>query len=68
MEGFESKGTHPLLDSADIHLLNERTDNPNQTTKSLLDASMEAGLEVNVEKTAVSKPFEIKIKFFCKRW
>jgi hypothetical protein len=44
MEGFESKGTRPLLDSADINLLTGHINNPNQSTKALLDASKETGL------------------------
>jgi hypothetical protein len=32
MEEFESKGTRPLLISADINLLNGHINKPNQTT------------------------------------
>jgi Fe-S cluster assembly iron-binding protein IscA len=66
IEGFESKGARLLLDSAEINLLNGHINNPNQTTKTLLDSSKEAGLEVNAEKTGciiMSLDFRLKPKY-----
>jgi hypothetical protein len=46
------KGTHQLLAYADdVNLLTDNIDTINKTTDTLLDASKEVGLEVNVEKT-----------------
>jgi hypothetical protein len=45
-------GTHQLLAYADDwNLLGDNTNTINRNTETLIDASKEAGLEVNVEKT-----------------
>jgi hypothetical protein len=49
--GFDLSGTHQLLFCADVYLLGEKINTLKENTGSLLDASMEIGLEVNTEKT-----------------
>jgi hypothetical protein len=50
--GLKLNGTHPLLAYADeVNLLGENIDTINKNTETLIDASKEVGLEVNVEKT-----------------
>jgi hypothetical protein len=45
-------GTHQLLAYADdVNLLGDNIDTINKNTQTLIDASKEVGLEVNVEKT-----------------
>jgi hypothetical protein len=45
-------GTHQLLAYADgVNVLGDNVDTINKNTQSLIDASKEVGLEVNVEKT-----------------
>jgi hypothetical protein len=45
-------GTHQLLTYADdVNLLGDNIDIINRNTETLIDASKEVGLEVNVEKT-----------------
>jgi hypothetical protein len=45
-------GTHQLLAYADdVNLLGNNIDTINKNTETLIDASKEVGLEVNVEKT-----------------
>jgi hypothetical protein len=45
-------GTHPLLAYADgVNLLGNNIDTINKNTETLIDASKEVGLEVNIEKT-----------------
>jgi hypothetical protein len=45
-------GTHqPLAYSDDVNLLGDNMDTINRNTQTLIDASKEVGLEVNVEKT-----------------
>jgi hypothetical protein len=45
-------GTHQLLAYAyDVNLLGDNKDTINKNTRTLIDASKEVGLEVNVEKT-----------------
>jgi hypothetical protein len=44
--------THQLLAYADdVNLLGDSIDTINENTETLIDASVEVGLEVNVEKT-----------------
>jgi hypothetical protein len=50
--GLKLNGTHQLLAYADdVNLLGGDIDNINRNTGTLIDASKEVGLEVNVEKT-----------------
>jgi hypothetical protein len=50
--GLKLNGTHQLLSSADdVNLLGDNIDTINENTQTLIDASKEVGLEVNVEKT-----------------
>jgi hypothetical protein len=45
-------GTHQLLAYADdVNLLGDNIDTIKRNTKTLIDASMEVRLEINVEKT-----------------
>jgi hypothetical protein len=50
--GLILNGTHQLLAySDDVNLLGDNIDTINKNTQTLIDASKEVGLEVNVEKT-----------------
>jgi hypothetical protein len=50
--GLKLYGTHQLLAYADdVILLGDNIDTLNRNTQTLIDASKEVGLEVNVEKT-----------------
>jgi hypothetical protein len=50
--GLKLNGTHQLLAYAhDVNLLGDNIDTINKDTQTLIDASKEDGLEVNVEKT-----------------
>jgi hypothetical protein len=50
--GLKLNGTHQLLAFADdVNLLGDNIDTINKNTETLIDASKEVGLEVNVEKT-----------------
>jgi hypothetical protein len=50
--GLKLNGTHQLLAYADdMNLLGNDIDTVNRNTETLIDASKEVGLEVNVEKT-----------------
>jgi hypothetical protein len=49
--GLKLNGTHQLLAYAeDENLLGDNIDTINKNTKTLIDASQEVGLEINVEK------------------
>jgi hypothetical protein len=50
--GLKFNGTHQLLAYAgDVNLLGDNKDTINKNRQTLIDASKEVGLEVNVEKT-----------------
>jgi hypothetical protein len=50
--GLKLNGTHELLAYADdVNLLGDNIDIINKNTETLIDASKEVGLEVNIEKT-----------------
>jgi hypothetical protein len=50
--GLKLNGTHQLLAYADdVNLLGDNIDTINKNTETLIDASKEVGLEVNIEKT-----------------
>jgi hypothetical protein len=50
--GLKLNGTHQLLAYADdINLLGDDTDIIEKNTETLIDASKEVGLEINIEKT-----------------
>jgi hypothetical protein len=50
--GLKLNETHQLLAYADdVNLLGDNTDTINKSTGTLIDASKEVGLEVNIEKT-----------------
>jgi hypothetical protein len=50
--GLKLNGTHQLLAYADdVNLLGDNIDTLKKNTKTLIDASREVGIEVNVEKT-----------------
>jgi hypothetical protein len=50
--GLKLNGKHQLLAYADdVNLLGDNIDTINKNTETLIDASNEVGLEVNVEKT-----------------
>jgi hypothetical protein len=50
--GLKSNGTHQLLAyTDDVNLLGDNIDTIKKNTDSLIDASKEFGLEINVEKT-----------------
>jgi hypothetical protein len=50
--GLKLNGTHQLLAYADdVNLLGDNIDTIKKNTDILIDASMEVGLEINVDKT-----------------
>jgi hypothetical protein len=50
--GLKLNETHQLLAYADdFNLLDDNIDTINKNTETLIDASKEVGLEVNIEKT-----------------
>jgi hypothetical protein len=50
--GLKLKGTHQVLAYVDdVNLLGDNIDTIKKNTETLIDASMEVGLEINVEKT-----------------
>jgi hypothetical protein len=51
-EGLKLNGTHQILPYADdMNLLGDNIDTIKKNTETLIDASKEVGLEINVEKT-----------------
>jgi hypothetical protein len=50
--GLKLNGTHQLLAYAnDVNLLGDNTDTIQRNTETLIDASEEVGLEINIENT-----------------
>jgi hypothetical protein len=50
--GLKLNGTHHLLAYADdVNLLRDNIDTMNKNTETLIGASKEVGLEINVQKT-----------------
>jgi hypothetical protein len=50
--GLKLNGTHQLLAYADdVNLLGDNIDTIKKNTETVIDASMEVGLEINVEQT-----------------
>jgi hypothetical protein len=50
--GLKLNGTHQVLVYADyVNLLGDNIDTKEKNTETLIDASKEVGLEINVEKT-----------------
>jgi hypothetical protein len=50
--GLRINGTHQLLAYADdVNLLGDNIDSIKKNTETLIDASKEVGLEINVDKT-----------------
>jgi hypothetical protein len=50
--GLKQNGTHQLLAYADdVNLLEDNIDTIKKNTETLIDASKEAGIEMNIEKT-----------------
>jgi hypothetical protein len=55
--GLRLDVTHQLMAYVeDVNLLGGNIDTIKKNTKTLIDASMEVGLEINEEKTAISSP------------
>jgi hypothetical protein len=49
--GLKLNGTHQLLACADVNLLGDNIDTVKKSIETLIDASTEVELEINIEKT-----------------
>jgi hypothetical protein len=49
--GLKINWTHWLLAYGDVNVLRDKVDTIKQTTETLIDASKEVGLEINVENS-----------------
>jgi hypothetical protein len=71
--GLKLNGTHQLLAYADdVNLLGDNIDIINKNTETLIDASKEVGLEVNIEKNIKIRIYKTVIMpvvlYGCETW
>jgi hypothetical protein len=66
--GLKFNGTHQLLAYADnVNLIGKNIDTINENTESLIDASKEVGLEINVEVYVAFSSTECRTKSIHKQ-